>query len=266
MPLHTQAGNGGTLIEQILNGLLVVVLVGDILAVVAEDVVVIEVQRSCGEIAAGGLEPLDHDVIAAEIHEVVVGVRLVDDVPLLDQPLGGLGDLVYMVDDERGNGRGCVGLVGQIADALGQIAPARPDQDVAAPVKTMVLELGKSGQRLCATEIGLAPVAIPRRPFEGIFVGGGVEEFLDLSAIGLVFGRLAGQPPHLEGRAKEEGVALHSDFDGGIGHWLASRVDDLQREIALAVLPDAFLSTVSPSGVRGATGVGQAGLGQVVHG
>ena len=88
---------------------------------------------------ASGTGEHRHDLAPENIHQVVVGERLVEHVPFLEQSLGRARLVADMIEHHGGNF-----ILSRRAEALlhrfGQIFLPGPDEDMAAPIKPAVLK------------------------------------------------------------------------------------------------------------------------------
>ncbi len=207
----------------------------------------------------GPLEPLGHDVLAGlllgaqGVHQVVLRVGLVDDVPLDDAALEG-ADLVPDVPaDALAEG---LGLVLEGRDVLRHVPPRRPDQAVAAHRDALLLKPSQGLDRPLAV-VGVLPLG----PLQVVLEDDLVEEALDGVAIAAGVLGLDRQRHGGDGRAEAECMARHADLDGGAREEpRVGRLDD-DGKVGFSILLDALSGGLAPRGVGLRAGVG-AGRGR----
>ena len=245
------------MVDEVAGGVFVVLLVGAVAAAGGEDAPVVEVALGAGVGGLGELEPVDHDLLAQNVHEVVVVEGLVDDVPV-DQPAGVAGGGVG--DARFSGGLQGDGVVLQGLDALGQPAPAGPDQHVAAQGNGGVVE---PVQGLGDLGVGGQAVVVP---LHGVFQHAGVEVGLQGFAVALAVGAFVEQASHRDGGAEGEGVGGLLEMRRRARHGPACRVGDGDAEVGFAVFVDAGVGLGPPGGVGIAAGVVDVGARQARHG
>lgn len=215
--------------------------------------VVVEKKR-CGRMGgARGLEPIDLDNGTEEVHEIVVRIGLVEDVPLVDEAAGGRDNLRDM-RERAGGDFALAGGAAEASDRVGEITPAGPDEDVATHVEAVVLQPREAGDRLRFGEAA-APLTVPRRPLQIVFGAGGVEQFEGFLPVGAVVGAVVDEPGHLERGAKVKRRFCLCDAGRCAGHGASLGIDDDNGEIAFAQRFDAGKGGGAPRGAGFTAGI-----------
>ena len=254
MALGADPVNGSAVVDQVLNCIDEKILMYLIDASGGNEVVVIQIQLRVRIHLPCFFEPVHHDFVTQNIHDIVIPVILIDDVPV-DKQSCQFACLIFDVIHHAVTQIVRIVLIG--FEVIRCIVPGGPDQTMSPDFNISVSQPVKRIEQH-------APIpGFPGSPFEIVFHDHTVEIILDDGIVHVSVRTAAHDAAGHHSRSKIVKMFSHAQLDRRILHRITVFIFHSDFNLTLAVGVDFLFGLHAPGGIRFHPGIGNGSAGHV---